>query len=208
MSYACPCWEAPVPEIRFCPEHHLYMVGDRKLTSVSTIIKSTWPIKPDFTNADPAVLEHARVRGIRVDSYFQQYLAGECRLAANEWTDVAHRLDMLIEWWESQRIEGAIATQVMLHAGDIAGTPDLIVGNGSIYDLKCTSRLEPIYAMQVGGYADLYEQMIGEAPEELGLIHVTKRDVRFVPVDKNDVNEWRQLRDMWRLVQRRQHRSL
>ena len=59
----CVCESIGRSDLRRCDEHHRYWRGDKELAAVGKVIRSTWPIKPDYSAADPEVLENARDRG-------------------------------------------------------------------------------------------------------------------------------------------------
>lgn len=191
-------------KIQLCVEHHAYWLGDKRLASVTQVIKSTWPIKPSWDQVDPAVIEHARERGSRVDDYFTEYLNfGVVTIQAGEWTEVLDLLEKLILWWNGY--DRSAKSQVILHDDTIAGMCDL-VGDGFLYDLKTTYGLEPVYAIQVGAYMDLYQRMTGKDLRDIGIIHLTKRFQRpkLIPLDPQQcLADWRTLRAMWEMVQRK-----
>lgn len=203
---SCTCQTIGAPAgVRLCEEHHRYWNGDKQLQSVTRIIRETWPLKKDFEAADPAVLEHARDRGIRVDKYVSAFVAGGgVRIPAGEWQEVVELVQKFVPWW-SEIGKGKAKAQVLLHDEEIAGTCDIVQG-GSIWDLKTTYSLEPTYALQVGIYGLLYQSMYGCQPEELGIIQVTKRFREPQALTLNVVETMADaatLLRMWRLVQRR-----
>lgn len=203
IASTCVCGSiGAASEIRFCSAgHHRYWFGDKQLTSVSSVIRSTWPLKPDFSAADPAVLDHARERGIRVDSYFQQYVSsGRIRVPAGEWTDVIELTRLLVNWWDRQTFSTATwITQKMVHDGDIAGAMDLYSPElNLVLDLKTVSRLEPVYGLQVAAYDG-----IGQLKADIGAIHLNKRGVHLVTYGKQEREDWLALRRMWDVVRRR-----
>src|SRR5262245_46674359 len=100
----CTCGSIGRPEtdVRLCTagDHHRYWAGDRELVSVSHVIKSVWPYKPNFTNAKPHVLANALNRGIAVDRLFAKYLAGELPfIPAGTRTDAVRLFLRLKRWW-------------------------------------------------------------------------------------------------------------
>jgi hypothetical protein len=199
----CDTIGAP-PEIRLCVEHHRYWLGDKKLESVSSVIRDTWPLKKSFEAADPAVLEHARERGIRVDRYASEYVkTGRLRIMAGEWEEVVN-LTRKFSMWGCDYV-GHVVPQAILHDGEIAGTCDFLGEFGHIYDLKTVYNLDPTYKLQMGAYADLYERMLGEPASGITLLHLTARfdTVREIPLTVDDCKrEWRIVREMWELTRR------
>lgn len=191
--------------VRFCAECHRYWRGDKKLASVSRVIKSTWPIPPDFSKADPAVLENARDRGIVVDSLFSAYVNGTLdRIPRGTRQDAVLLFYKVRRWWDGRKHENARA-QVILADNEIAGTCDILDGD-SIYDLKATYNVEKIYPLQLAAYAELHFATFQKPAAKLGIIHVTERypEPKIIKVDLLDtMQDWQTMRQMWNMVQRR-----
>lgn len=204
MTCVCQTIGAPA-EVRLCIPCHRYWRGDRELTSVTSVIKGTWPEKPDFSKAPEGVIENARKRGIEVDAMFTAWLRGKLsgELPVDVYRqDSADLFKKLVDWWLKRPTVGA-DPQVILADDEIAGTADIVTLR-AVYDLKTTYNLEPTYSLQVGGYCHLYEAQYGVLPEECGIIHLTERQepklVKFEVMTV--VSEFRIVRDMWRLTRR------
>lgn len=207
---SCVCQTIGAPaEVRLCEEHHAYWRGDRRLTSVTAVVKGMWPEKPDFSAAPEGVIENARERGVEVDTLFTAYLRGKLHeIPAGTREDSADLFMKLVRWWEKRSGMEADA-QVILADDEIAGCAD-IVPPKAVYDLKTTYDLEPTYSLQVGGYCHLYEAQYGVLPEECGIIHLTKRfaEPKLVKFEvMTVVSEFRIVRDMWRLTRRLSRRK-
>lgn len=211
---ACSCQSigADPAVVRFCEPCHRYWRGDKKLASVSSVIREMWPFKKNFDGADPAVLEHARERGSRVDAYLSEYIrSGRVRIVAGEWREVVDRTQAVIQWWRGQQHDGAFKAtpQQVLADDDIAGTADIVSSWGFIMDLKNVSALDPTYWLQIGAYAHLYRAQYGEAARGGALIHVTQPkdrpvSVKLVEVDIQECeNDWLCLRAAWSMANRR-----
>jgi len=206
LQSTCSCGSIGASGIRLCEDHHRYWLGDKELASVTKVLKSTWPLKPDFSAADPHTLEHARERGVRVDKYVSEYLrSGRLRVPAGEWEEVVQLVQSFCLWWKQ---DAPVKVQQILHDDEIAGTCDVLSPqvNVAIWDVKCTYDIEATYPIQLGGYADLYEKMHGVLPAILGVIQIHKRfphpQVRHYDT-MECVRDWRILRETWRMVQRR-----
>ncbi len=189
----------------FDPEKHTYHRGLVRLESVTSVIRSTWPIKPSWDQVDPAVIENARERGVEVDSLFSAWLNGTLdRIPAGMREDARDRFLALTEWWS----HGAAKAQVILADDEIAGQADIVLPT-AIYDLKNTAQIESTYSLQLGAYADLYEKEHGRLPDALGVIHVTHPKGKPVSIKVIHfdvaiaVSEWRLLRQFWTLVKRK-----
>ena len=194
------------PGVRLCPEHFRYWNGDKRLVSISRVIRDTWPIPKSFEAAPPDVLEHARERGVRVDRYAAEFVkTGGVRIEAGEWQEVVDRVQMFAAWWHpliSNWHDAEI--QVIFHDDEIAGTADFVVSPGAIWDLKCVSALDPTYYLQLGAYAEMCRRERGGASVySVGFIHITKDRVKFIEADMEQcIEDWLTLRKMWQLVRK------
>ena len=201
MTCCCETIGAP-PELRRCPEHFHFWRGDRRLKGITSLIRETWPIPPDFNAADPARLGNAKNRGVEVDGLLTSWLAGMLtEIPAGVMEDTRDLFRKLVDWWPF----GEAQAQVVLDDGELVGVVDVLTGGGGgVWDLKTTYNLEPTYQLQVGGYVCLYETEHHRRPERCGIIHLTKRQkpklVEFDPLIV--ASEFRAVRDMWQLCRR------
>ncbi len=203
VSATCRCGSL-MPEVVICPDHHRYFKLGKELTSVTRILKRMIP--PDFSGADPDVLENARLRGVSVDELFSAYVEGKLGcIPAGTRRDAVDLFLKLRHWWDKfygQRIE---MSQVILADDEIAGTCDVMLGSGHIFDVKATYNIDPSYPLQLGAYADLYNAQHGTFPG-IGILHVTARydEVKVITLDVAEcVEDWRALRAAYRVIQRR-----
>jgi hypothetical protein len=192
----CACQATPRADdiVWCCKACYRYWKGPHRLTSVSKVIHTLLPT--DYSAINPVVLEGARLRGVFVDTYFCEWLtdpldviplrdvgsfiAPQFPVDGEKYAgDTMHRIEMLLEWWQKSGIK-CLSAQKIIHSDDdgIAGTMDLSTDRG-IYDLKCVSRLQPAYGLQLGAFAS-YDDSAGQG---LGIIHCTKDRVRLVPYD-------------------------
>jgi hypothetical protein len=181
----CACQLVVSEEIRLCQICHRYWKGTQEFTSVSRVIRTLFPT--DYSMVDPEVLEHARIRGARVDAYFSEYLrSGTVTLNSDEWEEVQDYLGRLITWWDKQGFHAtAIQEIVYSETEGIAGSLDIRM-KGAILDVKCVSKLQPNYGLQLGAYAYYRNSLT-----DLGIIHVTKKGVRLVNYDaRKCVDQW------------------
>lgn len=220
-AFPCNCGFADISDtIQMCA-CHIYWIHGTPRTSVTSVIRSTWPIPKNFKEADPAVIENARHRGSETDALFSAYINGTLReIPAGTRLDVydpnqphAGLLQKLMKWWDKQGIRAR--TQVMLHDDAIAGTAD-IVPPGAVWDLKCTHNLEASYEAQLGAYGHLaLNVMAGNDVRrrgqffkmpDLAIIHVTARfpEPRLVEIDaERAIDDWLALRRVFKIGQRR-----
>lgn len=198
----CTLWDPEDKAVRFCVEHHRYHRGPAKLASVSKVLRSTWPIPPDFSKADPAVIENARDRGVVTDSLFSQYVMGGLdRIPRGTRQDSVELFFKVRRWWDNRK-HGNVRSQVILADQEIAGTCD-ILDDDTIWDLKSTYSLEATYRLQLAAYGELFFHTFGQPVKQLGIIHVTKRyaEPKIVKLDLAEVMlQWATVRQMWRLV--------
>ncbi len=185
--------------VRFCAPCHAYWLNDRRLTSVTAVIKAVWPLRKSFEYADPTVLEHARERGIRVDRYFEHYLKyGTVLIPNGEWMDVIELTQGVIKWWNAQTFP-APRTQVIVHDNEVAGMVDLLFPD-HVVDLKCVSAIDPTYALQLGAYTDL----AGLGAANPGVIHANSKGIKLIEFNVLQcVEDWRICKAMWQMVNRR-----
>lgn len=172
---------------------------------MSKVIRSTWPLKPDFSKADPAVIENARDRGIVVDTLFSAYVNGtlDC-IPRGTRQDAVELFFKVRRWWDSRKHANAKA-QVILADNDLAGTCD-VWDDDEVYDLKATHDIEPVYPLQLAAYAELHFATFQRPVKKLGIIHVTKRyaEPKIIRVDlASTLQDWQTMRQMWSMVQRR-----
>ena len=196
VTQACRCGSIGAPkDIRFCEEHHRYWLGDSELASVSKVIKAVLPT--DYSKVDAAVLEHARIRGERVDRYFSEYLrTGTVQVLPGEWKDVVERLSKLIPWWDTSGLQALAVQEIVFSEEDgIAGMLDIRILDGVI-DLKVVSELQPAYALQLGAYLD-YAGVNGAA-----ILHASSNGVRLVNYDVRQCWQWwRSCVTWWKAMQ-------
>ncbi len=200
---ACSCtlWDAADTSVRRCDEHHRYWLGPKELASVSSVLRSTWPIAPDFSKADPAVLDNAKDRGIVVDALFSAYVNGTLtHIPAGTRSDAVALFMKLRKWWDNRPERYLAKAQVILADDEIAGTCDIQTPE-LILDIKATYNVEPVYSIQLGAYASLQ----GDQPE-IGILHVTERfpEPKLIVLNTGDcLHDWEILRSMWRMVTKR-----
>lgn len=219
MSTIVPCTcgsiGADPNAVRQCSEHFRIFRGDKRLASVGSVIRDTWPIKKNFEDAAPAVLENARDRGVVCDELFSAWLNGTLiSIPAGTRADAVGRFIAVQEWWVHEFGDAPARAQVLLADHEIAGTVDIVVDwvdppSHLIIDMKNVSAIDPTYHLQLGGYAELYEAQYDVPVAGIGILHVTQPKDKPVSVKYVDVpvelalKDWRALREMWQVVRRR-----
>lgn len=197
----CLCDSIGAPlAIRFCPDHHRYHFGDKRLVSVSEVIRTLYPT--DYSMVDPAILENARTRGVLVDRYFCEYLkTGKVEVPWDERDDVKERLKILIPWWDRSGMEICDVQQIVFSKQDgVAGTLDIAVitkeGKAGVLDLKAVSSLQKSYQLQLGAYLSY------SGADEAGIVHVTKDKCRLVNYDSDTCKrQWKAIITAFNVIQ-------
>ena len=196
MTCTCGSIGAP-PEIRQCPEHFRYWLGDQRMASIGSVIKSVLPT--DYSMVRPEVLENARLRGVFVDRWFCEYvMSGDIDVPAGVPKEYDDYLSRVINWWDKSGRKAMATQQIVWCAMDgIAGMYDILIDD-MIVDLKCVSARQPSYELQLGAYASMADDMAREVG--IGILHVTKTDVRLVPYSTEDCRaNWRAAVDWWKV---------
>lgn len=202
----CCCATVGAPKtVRMCVEHHQYYCGDKRLASVSSVLRSTWPLQPDYSAAKPGVLENARDRGVVVDGLFSAYVEGWlAEIPAGTREDAVQLFFKVRRWWDKRKHKDTRA-QVILADNEIAGTCD-VLSDDWIYDVKATYNIEPVYPLQLAAYAELHFATFQKPAKGLAIIHVTARypEPKIIEVNMAEaLPDWAALRQMWNIVRRR-----
>jgi hypothetical protein len=205
-SISCTCASIGNTDgVRLCSVCHRYWNNDKELVSVGKVIKTMWPFKPDFSQADPAVIENARERGSEVDRLFSLYVVGGLdRIPKGTRQDSFALFAKLRRYWDRHK-HGNVRSQVILADEDIAGTCD-ILDDDDLSDVKCTYDIEPVYPLQLAAYGELHFATFKRPVKSLNIIHVTKRyaEPKIIKIDfVQALEDWMILRQAWRMVQRR-----
>lgn len=190
-------------DVRYNPETRHYYRGDVQLSGITSVIREIWPIKPDFSKADHAVIENARERGVEVDTLFSRWINGDLTaIPAGTREDAVELFKKLIDWWPRKTYPKAQA-QIMLADEELVGFVD-ILPVGVVLDLKTTYDVEYSYRFQVGGYCHLHEKTYGELPKQCGIVHLTRRKpVSLLEMNVAEVTEdFRALLRVWRMARR------
>ncbi len=159
---------------------HCYSLNGKKLESVTTTIRSVWPNRPSFENAPVHVLEHARLRGQRVDYWCGLYAENNGVVDVDDTEEVVTRVEIFDAWWNKVK-PVYLYHQRMVWNEEFCGTLDLMVmidNRACIIDLKCSHDPQETWPIQVGGYLDLYNHTPrGDQfnVEETAVLHIHPR---------------------------------
>lgn len=158
-------------------------------------------------------IDNARERGIETDSLFSRYVVGTLdRIPAGTRVEIYNPeppfdglLQKLMKWWDGLGLKAQ--AQVILSDTVSAGTCDIFIDDGRIIaDLKTVYDLSTTYEIQLGFYALLARVSHGVIPQELWLIHATKRYAapRIAKVDVHGaMGDASIVRQMYSMIKRR-----
>jgi len=141
--------------LSFEPDGHVYRVDGVRVASVTELLEAAG-VSPDYRKVHPAVLQHARKRGIHVDAC--------CDLddAENlDWSSVHPEAVGYVQAWQAFKAdygyEPVMAQPPLYHPGyQYAGTPDsigMLNDSVAVIERKATARMAASYALQTAGYA-------------------------------------------------------
>ena len=145
-----------MPVIQFDRERHEYRADGRLVPSVTRVLEQAGLV-PDYARIPPAVLTHARDRGIYVDGCCDLFDAD-----ALDWPSVHPEAEPYVRAWQRFREREAftpvVSQAVVYHAElDYAGTADVYgldrAKAPTIVDRKCTSKLSDTYSLQLAAYS-------------------------------------------------------
>ncbi len=121
-------------EVRQCPEHFHLWKGAKRLASVGSIVRASFPMDPTIP---PAVLENARDRGTELDRLFASYCLGTLRCIPKGTREDARDLFYKVQNWYDQQNFRRVEVQVLLGCEDYGGVLDFRF-DGIPVDLKGT----------------------------------------------------------------------
>jgi hypothetical protein len=80
-----------------------------------------------------------------------------------------------IDWWREEKREVLLSEEIVAHPELLyAGKVDLLLGDGTLVDLKTSKALYPEYELQLGGYALALEAWEGVRPRKGLLVRIGK----------------------------------
>jgi len=142
------------PLLTFDDASHIYRVDGVAVPSVTELLEAAG-ISPDYSKVNPAVLQHARRRGIHVDLCCDLDDADDL-----DWSSVDPEAVGYVQAWQCFKADYGykpLASQVILyHPGyGYAGTADCVGeldGQVTVAERKATARMAASYALQTAGY--------------------------------------------------------
>lgn len=194
VASECVCETITAEPIQ-CPTHYRLYRGGRRLASVSSIVRQSFPLDP---NIPPDVLENARIRGSELDRLAAVYVRdGRIRIPAGSVREDSKDLFLKFQrWFDAQNFK-KVEVQVLLGCEDHGGIVDFRF-DGYPVDLKGTSKVEHSHRLQVAGYSLLNGT-------QGAIVHVTERmkEARLVPLVRDDYGDWDTMLNHWRMLRRR-----
>lgn len=181
-------------EIVFEPITHSYMVGGKRLPSVSEIMR---PLSDGYYNGLPlAVLENAANRGKRVHE------AVEMLEVFGVSSDSKEIQPYLLGYKMARTVENftCIANEVMMTNGEYCGTLDMLAKLGDelvIIDLKATSQINfELIEVQLAAYQELARY--NDNPiNDVYVLHLKPSSYKFVKIEPN-YELWETLKAQWK----------
>ena len=193
---ACLCGSVTAEPIQ-CPEHFHLFKGGKRLKSVGSIIRETFPMDPGIP-AD--VLENARDRGEETDRLFADWLRGKLdRIPAGTRHDAKALFGKLVNWFRKEDFS-RVEVQIVAGCDDHGGVADLLL-DGEVFELKATYSIEHTHRLQAAAYGALLQT-------NAHILHVTERfdAPKEIQLKQEDYADWDTLLAHWRMVQRRNHK--
>lgn len=172
----------------FYEEQHIYTLGDKQLSGITSIIKSL--LFPDmYANVSQAVLNKAAERGTRIHNLIQFWTMG---ILSNE--DIAE-LQPFLDAFHAAGLDGWESEYLVSDNESVASSIDLVCldkdGNIILCDIKTTSVLHIEYLRwQLSIYAYLFERQNPELKvHRLKAIHISKGKCDIVDIERLNDNQ-------------------
>lgn len=139
-------------ELKFDKETHTYMLGDRKLISVTQLMQKHC-LAPDYSNISTDILNAKAERGTLIHKEIEEYVN-------NDKIGFTPELDNFMAYLSSHTMTDRCYSEIMVCDDIVAGTIDLILNISSqpiIADIKTTSTLhKESVSWQLSIYLFLY----------------------------------------------------
>ena len=147
---------APASIIAFQPEGHVYTVDGRRVPWSVTELLEAAGISPDYRKVHPAVLQHARQRGIHVDLCADLDDRDDL-----DWSSIHPDAVGYLQGWRAFKkdygYEPILQQPLLYHPGwNYAGSADaigMLDGHVAVIERKATAKLAASAALQTAAYA-------------------------------------------------------
>jgi hypothetical protein len=137
-----------LPNIRFIEETHTYLLDDKPLISVTTLMQKHG-LAPSYDGVDENVLQAKAKRGTLIHKEIEDYcVSGDIGFTPE--------LSAFIDYVDENKVK-VLHNELLVHNDLIAGTIDLVLGGNTIADIKTTAVLHTdAVSWQLSIYAYLY----------------------------------------------------
>lgn len=165
-----------MPELTFDNATHTYMLGNKKIISVTQLLKKHG-LAPNYDGVNTAVMERKAEYGILIHKELEEYVKSGIKGFTDE-------LNLFIDLCEEKNIV-PLKSEFMVFNGLVAGTVDLLAevdGEFTLIDYKTTSTLHiDSVEWQLSIYAYLYGFMNGgKQIEKIKAIHFNNGKAELV----------------------------
>jgi hypothetical protein len=133
---------------------HTYRVDGQAVPSVTQLLEAAG-VSPDYRKVHPAILQHARLRGIHIDAACDLDDVDDL-----DWSSVSPEAVGYIQGWQAfkadYQYEPVISQPPLYHpVYGYCGTPDsigMLDGQVVVVERKATAKMAASYALQTAGY--------------------------------------------------------
>ena len=151
--------------VNFNEETHTYTLGNKELISVTQLLKLVG-VSADYSFVNNEVMKKASEKGVLIHKEIEEYIK-------NGEVGFTEELYAFIDYLKENDLE-PIASELMVHDEEVAGTIDLIIKNrktGEIEldDIKTTSSVNKDY---VAWQTSMYKHLYGEQVDKLKCLHL------------------------------------
>lgn len=198
-----------IPSARkpFRDTNYATWLGNQRLYSLSKVLRELG-LKPDYGDADPSVIQRAACRGKLTEQYCYRLLQGKPVTVRDKHCgslreDVAVRVEAFYRWMVRTKPEFVDCQTFAWSEQDrICWQRDLRViidGRLTLVDVKCTSKAEKDWPLQIGCGLSYDE----DGAERGGVLHLNPRlnkdGFKFREYNADSVKGWwRRAADRWR----------
>lgn len=166
-------------KIKFDEVNHKYYLGEKELTSITTLLKRHG-LSTDFSEVmiSPAVLADARDRGNLIHKEVEEYIKENKQPTTKE-------SKQIIEWFEKINDKYKIESEKIIHNEEFAGTKDLsfyLPFGNILIDIKTGKNIDlTAWSWQLS----LYEYLENKQYTELLILHTPKdKDLKEIAVNR------------------------
>lgn len=167
-------------KIRFNEETHEYFIGDKKLISVTQLMRKHG-LAPDYASVDPEVLKAAAERGSLIHKEIEEYN----KLWQIGFTD---ELSAYVDYIEANNVQ-VEGSEFILHNDIVAGTADLLLKQDDkliIADIKTTYVL---HKDAISWQLSIYAYLLNKGVEKGQAFHLRDGNLNVVEIPLKPLEE-------------------